>query len=555
MTPPDLDRLLGLDTLSTGEADKVFKYLVRILRNRNVARYIKSHQAAYDEFITAVQEIPCANSPPTPVSTSHIDDNDAADTSETAAAPLPHGVPHSDERDADEQADSQSGLFVEQHDHSSPIAPRCNADSPSPLADAEETSIVFQRSADIYEFDVRDSPRAGQSLEQTAIPHRPCKAPYGSKHRRNFKDRASKRLRIIPRDKSQDSARHNPRDTPDPPERFSDLAADLREKAQRIKGVEALWNAWHFCRCLRGPTSPYSHEASTDSLDRLERPVHSINSDLRLSQLRYLIGNWTLLEKSLRASQLVARVSKRVHLVELVGRFVEERGARKAVAKRKRRGPSTNEKFTDLLFPETIVRKPKLSRADNKEKGDNPRERAKRTLEYWIWLGEPLLAMAQRFGIGILLLLLEDLTDADLHGLLRCQIETFLDYIDSCHPGLKEQISNLSALLPGIIDHGLPPQQLVLETLPPSQLSDRSLDELFQLSSAGLEYSPKEAFHSSSTNNIEAGILVGNLSGSVLQPPQTLWAGGCEFDLSIDAINARDKLERLVERNIFDNNT
>jgi hypothetical protein len=48
---------------------------------------------------------------------------------------------------------------------------------------------------------------------------------------------------------------------------------------------------------------------------------------------------------------------------------------------------------------------------------------------------------------------------------------------------LKEQISNLSALLPDIADYSLPSQRLVLETFPYNQLSkfsDRPLEELFQ---------------------------------------------------------------------------
>jgi hypothetical protein len=59
-----------------------------------------------------------------------------------------------------------------------------------------------------------------------------------------------------------------------------------------------------------------------------------------------------------------------------------------------------------------------------------------------------------------------------------------LDYIDSTRPGLKDQLSHLSILLPGIVNYGiLPPQRLVLETLPHSRLSeigDRPLEELLQ---------------------------------------------------------------------------
>jgi hypothetical protein len=37
---------------------KVFNYLVRLLRNRNITQYIKNHPATYNEVLVAVQEIP-----------------------------------------------------------------------------------------------------------------------------------------------------------------------------------------------------------------------------------------------------------------------------------------------------------------------------------------------------------------------------------------------------------------------------------------------------------------------------------------------------------------
>ncbi len=48
---------------------------------------------------------------------------------------------------------------------------------------------------------------------------------------------------------------------------------------------------------------------------------------------------------------------------------------------------------------------------------------------------------------------------------------------------MREQTSNLSGLLPGIVGNGLPSQSIVLETYPSNQLSElcnRPLEELFQ---------------------------------------------------------------------------
>lgn len=68
----------------------------------------------------------------------------------------------------------------------------------------------------------------------------------------------------------------------------------------------------------------------------------------------------------------------------------------------------------------------------------------------------------------------------------RPQIDSLLDYIDFLHPGLKEDTSNLSAILPGIIDCGLPPQKIVLETYSIDRLDElynQPFNELFKFCS------------------------------------------------------------------------
>lgn len=60
-----------------------------------------------------------------------------------------------------------------------------------------------------------------------------------------------------------------------------------------------------------------------------------------------------------------------------------------------------------------------------------------------------------------------------------------MEYIDSYHPGLKEQISSLSSRLPSIIATGLPSQRLLIETIPYHELSNHSFEELFQCRNIG----------------------------------------------------------------------
>jgi hypothetical protein len=125
---------------------------------------------------------------------------------------------------------------------------------------------------------------------------------------------------------------------------------------------------------------------------------------------QFLIESEVETEMSLKISRMVVRVSERVHLVELTARYMEENEAKRAAPKR-----DGIESWLDyhlwIGLPTSSSQK-KGNQLSQKE--GCPREAAKRTLEYWIRLGEPLVRMAQRFGHGILLLLPENLTDKKL---------------------------------------------------------------------------------------------------------------------------------------------
>lgn len=79
-------------------------------------------------------------------------------------------------------------------------------------------------------------------------------------------------------------------------------------------------------------------------------------------------------------------ISKRAALAELVGSYIEEKDARKAMRKKRRKTEvpllSLKDQFTDLLFPETKQTK------QQDEEIIETRQVAKIILGYWISLGE-----------------------------------------------------------------------------------------------------------------------------------------------------------------------
>jgi hypothetical protein len=167
-----------------------------------------------------------------------------------------------------------------------------------------------------------------------------------------------------------------------------------------------------------------------------------------------------------------------------------------------------------------------------------------------------------------------------------------LDYIDFTRTGLKDQISHLSILLLGIVNYGiLPPQKLVLQTLPYSRLSevgDRPLEELLQYCTEDqnavepaeyctedqdaiepaqglLQYCTKDQdtieqaqgtvpdCPPEDTDQLSSPLAImdsGTPSDSAMDfseyvdfsTPNVLWAGDCEYHLNTAAIEAKNSM-------------
>jgi hypothetical protein len=177
--------------------------------------------------------------------------------------------------------------------------------------------------------------------------------------------------------------------------------------AQLIAGRETVEHAWHIFNYMAAQLpSPAGYR---DAVSGSGVTVLSATPpDARIKELGSSIARDEEEQEQFQTAASVSQLRKRVHLSELIGRYIKEtkaRGDESRSIKRKLVGrPSVHDRFVDILFPETVEWK-------NKDMQNNPREKAKTTFKYWIQLGEPLAKMAQRFGVGILLRLPTNLTD------------------------------------------------------------------------------------------------------------------------------------------------
>jgi hypothetical protein len=250
---------------------------------------------------------------------------------------------------------------------------------------------------DIGQDEQASRPTAASSTRQRPVaklPHRPSKAK--SSKRKSSKRKSSK-VMDHPHNKEND--------------RFAVLDLDLRLRVQEIAVVETLKWAQDYLSFNQNPTPYVSNEANED----ISRQIGSLDgaetSDQMLRGLRDYIEKDEKTRNALKVSSRIAQVSERLHLADLIGRFIKERDAWKTAPK-KRRKPneirlSLRDRFVNGLFPETMTCKGEHISQEKEEK----QHAAKAKFEQWIRLGEPWARLVQRFGYGILLLVPHDLSN------------------------------------------------------------------------------------------------------------------------------------------------
>jgi hypothetical protein len=101
------------------------------------------------------------------------------------------------------------------------------------------------------------------------------------------------------------------------------------------------------------------------------------------------------------AELLYSNIYKRAHLAELFNAYtVREQAAGVS------QGSLIND-FVDLLFPQTMNTSDRRASQSQRE----ARKAAENTFKRWIRLDERCAALIDRFGLGILVILPEDITD------------------------------------------------------------------------------------------------------------------------------------------------
>lgn len=109
----------------------------------------------------------------------------------------------------------------------------------------------------------------------------------------------------------------------------------MRAKLGRIADTATLATVWDYLNYKRTPLS--SADDCVESSEQDSSPGIISASDQRRRELKNRIVRDEKEEKFVHHRRIAVRISKRVALAELIGRYIEERDARRAVPKKRRK--------------------------------------------------------------------------------------------------------------------------------------------------------------------------------------------------------------------------
>jgi hypothetical protein len=182
-------------------------------------------------------------------------------------------------------------------------------------------------------------------------------------------------------------------------EALSDLSDKTRDKFHRIAGPETVATLWYYLRAQRCSPANEQRRATLKTTCPFDT---SIKEQLSRYQRQY---------KNMETpNEHFTELPRRLYFAKIAGLYIKETLARRQTKpQRKRRrikkdsdgeatGKSLNNIFVDLLVPQLQL------------EGET-RKHAKKRFENWRQIGRACIKLAESFGIGILLLIPQDLCD------------------------------------------------------------------------------------------------------------------------------------------------
>ncbi|KAG9230474.1 hypothetical protein BJ875DRAFT_444987 [Amylocarpus encephaloides] len=176
-----------------------------------------------------------------------------------------------------------------------------------------------------------------------------------------------------------------------------------RQYRRQVIIVQSLWRG----KCARGRCNKTREvEASPNTKGEVDHGAH------RMAELP---AQWRTQLQRIKSIGVLEDCQRFCYI------YMEELEAGRGFPKKRHR-PSVKERFIDVLFPHTIKYKSEKGRkrkkgrkvSDTKARElseQKVREKAEKKFEYYMRLGKPLWRMSQRYGLGILLVLLKEVTE------------------------------------------------------------------------------------------------------------------------------------------------
>ncbi|KAM5357254.1 hypothetical protein ACJZ2D_016451 [Fusarium nematophilum] len=228
------------------------------------------------------------------------------------------------------------------------------------------------------------------------------------------------------------------------PSELSWLPCGLQEAIQRAKTLQDLQNAWDLCFALRN------------------------------QPLLVCAGESPTLEELWQAYTQYERMEENAHAIKVLSRLEAGEVPRK---------PSkVKAEFIAKMFPKDQKRQKYAQRGC---------QDPIRSFNHQMYVARRLSDLVTHFGCGVLLYPGFEMTIFDIAKVTNDRVDDLIDFIHRCHPRLKDEVSNLSKILPKLIIWGAPAFHLAIEQIPRDRLEEfqaRSINDLIQVHDMPEEY-------------------------------------------------------------------